>query len=200
MKRWTLVLIVLSILLFMVLPACGGSEGTKTVAPTSTPTTTATPSSFVRSTATPTPSGPVKIGAINAWSGPMAMAGILADQIIAVVERLKNKGGILGGREVKFIRGDDRGAVAEAAAQAKKLVLEDKVTILTFGGVSAAQFTAVADVAEELKVPYVALAAIYGVAAKKYSAYLYGSETVHKSNCQLHNRCVEAKDSRFPGI
>ena len=38
----------------------------------------------------------------------MAMSGMLADQIIALVEeQVKNMGGILGGREVKFIRGDD---------------------------------------------------------------------------------------------
>ena len=71
-----------------------------------------------------------------------------------------------------------RGTVAEAAAQAKKLTLDDKVTILTLGGESAAQFTAVADVAEELKVPYVAMATISGVEAMKYSACLYSYETV----------------------
>jgi branched-chain amino acid transport system substrate-binding protein len=108
----------------------------------------------------------------------MAMSGVLADQIIALVEeQVKNMGGILGGRQVKFIRGDDRGAVAESAGQAKKLTLDDKVTILTLGGESAAHFTAVSDVAEELKVPYVALATIYGVAARKYSACLFYHET-----------------------
>ena len=110
----------------------------------------------------------------------MAMSGMLVDQNIALVEeQVKNMGGILGGREVKFVRGDDRGMVAEAAAQAKKLILDDKVAILTLGGESAAQFTAVAEVAEELKVPYVAMSVIYGVAAKKYSAYLYGLEAIH---------------------
>jgi len=101
----------------------------------------------------------------------MAMSGVLTDQVIALVEdQVKNMGGILGGREVKFIRGDDRGAVAEDAAQAKKLILDDKVTILTLGGISPAHFTAVADVAEELKVPYVSVSAIYGIASMKYSA------------------------------
>jgi branched-chain amino acid transport system substrate-binding protein len=109
----------------------------------------------------------------------MAMSGVLVDQIIPLVEeQVKNAGGILGGREVKFIRGDDRGATAESAAQAKKLALDDKVTILTLGGESAAHFTAVADVAEELKVPYVAMSTIYGLAFGKYSysACLYTHE------------------------
>ena len=175
-RRVWLSLLVLS-LLVLLMPACGGGGGevpttTPTPIPTATPVATPTP------TPTPTPAGAVKIGAIIAWSGPMAMSGVLADQIIALVEeQVKNMGGILGGRQVKFIRGDDRGAVAESAGQAKKLTLDDKVTILTLGGESAAHFTAVSDVAEELKVPYVALATIYGVAARKYSACLFYHET-----------------------
>ena len=139
MRRWLVVFVVLSLLLLVLLPACGGGEGEKTptptpiqtatVAPTATPTTTATAST------TPTSTRPVKIGTIQPWSGPMAMAGVFTDQTIAVVEwQVKNMGGILGGREVRFIKGDDRGVVAESAAQAKKLILEDKVTILTQGG------------------------------------------------------------------
>ena len=110
-------------------------------------------------TPTPVPSEPIKIGAITAWSGPMAMSGVLADQIIAQVsEQVHNTGGILGGREVMFIRGDDGGTVAGAIACARKLIQEDKVSILTIGGISAASFSAVSDVAEELNVPYMALA------------------------------------------
>jgi len=67
----------------------------------------------------------------------MAMAGVLADQIIALVEeQVKNMGGILGGREVKFVRGDDRGTVPESVAQATKLALDDEVSIITLGGTS----------------------------------------------------------------
>ena len=150
---------------------------TLTATPGPTPTATAIPTQTA--TPTPTPAGPVKIGAIIAWSGPMAMSGMLVDQIIALVEeQVKNMGGILGGREVKFIRGDDGGVTAESAAQAKRLILEDKATIITLGGQSAAQFTAVADVAEEFKEPYVALSTIYGLALGKYkySACLYTHE------------------------
>ena len=178
-RRWWLFFIALN-LLVLLLTACGEKEGKSSsiVTATPTPTPTVTPSL----TATPTPTAakePVKIGAIGPWSGPMAMSGLLADQIIALVEeQVKNIGGILGGREVKFIRGDDRGMVAESAGQAKKLVLDDKVIILTLGGVSAAHFTAVADAAEELKVPYVALSHIYGLADKKYSACLYSQEAI----------------------
>jgi len=170
------------VLIVPILAACGKEkEKTPTPTPTTTVTPGPTPTATPELTATPsaTPAEPVKIGAIIPWSGPMAMSGVLVDQIIALVEgQVKDMGGILGGREVKFIRGDDRGMVAESVAQAKKLVLEGKVTILTLGGISAAHFTAVADIAEELKVPYVALSTIYGLALGKYkySACLYTHE------------------------
>jgi len=185
MKRWSLAFTVLSLLLLVILPACGGggSENeTPTSAVTTTPALTSTPTAVstntptatptVMSTATPTPTTaePVKIGVIMPWSGPMGASGLLTDQIIALVQdQVKDMGGILGGREIKFIRGDDRGVVAEDATQANKLILDDKVTFLILGGVSAPNFTAVADVAEELKVPYVSAATIYGVASMKYS-------------------------------
>ena len=180
-KRWLAVFIVLSLLLLILLPACGGGNGKETSTPTSlpslTPTTiatavpTLTPTATAMSTLTPTLAGPVKVGAIAPWSGTMGVASVLTDQIIALVEeQVKNMGGILGGREIKFVRGDDRGILAESVAQAKKLVLEDKVTILTLGGINTAGFTAVANIAEELKVPFISFAQISGVAAMKYSA------------------------------
>ena len=151
MKRWLVVFVVLSLLWLILLPACGGGEGEKTPTPIQTATVapTATPT-VVTATATPTPAKPVKIGMIHTFSGPMAAAGVLTSQTIAVVEwQVKNMGGILGGREVKIIKGDDRGVVAETAAQAKKLILEEKVTILTLGGINTSSMTAVSDVAEE---------------------------------------------------
>jgi branched-chain amino acid transport system substrate-binding protein len=184
MKRWLVVFTALSLLLLTLVPACGGGgEETPAATPTPTampsPTPTATATGMPTGAATPTPGGPVKIGAIGPWSGPMAVSGMLADQIISLVEeQVKNMGGILGGREIKFVRGDDRGVVAESSAQAEKLILDDKVTMLTLGGISAAGITATADIAEALKVPFVGFASIYGVATRKYSACLYSHETV----------------------
>ena len=51
----------------------------------------------------------------------MAVSGGMADQIIAVVEQqVKDMGGILGGRQVEFVKGDDGGVIAQAVAQADK--------------------------------------------------------------------------------
>ena len=187
MRRLLVVFATFNLLLLLVLPACGGGGENATSTPTPVRTATATTGATVTPTVSPTqmstpsvtPAEPVKIGVIIAWSGPMAMSGMLVDQVIALVEeQVKNTGGILGGREVKFVRGDDRGNTAEAVAQAKKQALEDKVTITTLGGESAAQFTAVADALEPLKVPYVAMSTIYGLASGKYQycACLYTHE------------------------
>ena len=180
MKRWPVVFTVLSLFLLIVLPSCGGGGGNETStpnvtpSPTSTSVITATPTATptVAATATPTPTTlePVKMGVISEWSGPMAVSGNLADQCIAVVQQqLKDMGGILGGREVKFIKGDDGGVTAQSAAQAEKLALDDKVDMLLFGGANGASLQAVAQEAEVLKVPYVAISTIYGGATMKYN-------------------------------
>src|SRR4030042_998973 len=125
MKRWLVLFTVLGLLLLpVILPACGGGgeDETPTPSPTSTSVIIATPTVTATATTTPTTSEPVKIGVISPWSGPLAVSGGLADQIIAVVEQqLKDMGGILGGSQGQFVRGDDRGVVAEAVGQARKL-------------------------------------------------------------------------------
>jgi len=104
----------------------------------------------------------------------MAASGYLADQMAALVEdQVKNQGGILGGRMVKFIRGDDVGEVAQSSAQATKLILDEKVSGLTLGGESGAQSVAVAQVTEELKIPFASFTTVDGVEALKYTVSLY---------------------------
>ena len=185
MRRWLVLFMVLSICLPVMLPACGGGgeDETPTVSPTSTPVITATPTATlsvtVTATTTPTSAEPVKLGVICPWSGPMATSGGLADQIIAVVEQqVKDIGGILGGREVKWVRADDRGVVAKSVGQAKKLALEDKVDMLLFGGISGSSYNAVAQVAEELKIPYISPATIYDQATMKYNISIYTSDVI----------------------
>src|SRR4030042_1951639 len=146
-RLWLFVLV--SSLLILLVPACGGGE--ETTAPPATSTATAT--------LTPAPTGPIKIGAINSWSGPAAVSGLaLADPCIKVVEKkVKDSGGILGGREVQVIRYDNRASVAEAQAGATKLYYDDKVSVLVFGGVGEAEFEGVADFAQEHQILYVGL-------------------------------------------
>ena len=165
-KRYLIAFVVLS-LLFLLVPACGGGGEEATPTFTVAPIVTATP------TATPTPAatGPVKIGAISVWSGPAALSGTAyADPVIKFVEKQVNDaGGILGGRQIQVVKYDDRASVAEATAGAKKLVLDDKVCILTMGGISAAEFAAVSDVAEELRVPYIPFSGFIGIEEKTFT-------------------------------
>jgi len=196
-KQWSVALIALSLLLLMI-PACGGGGEEKTATPTVTSTPTATKTPTPTATPSPIPAGPVKIGMLAPWSGPAATSGGLADQISALVEdQVKNQGGILGGRMVKFIRGDDRGMVSESIAQARKLIQDDKVTILCLGGVSGAQSSAVANVAEELKVPFAAYTTLENVEALKYSVELYGFAPAINAGIGFITNVVKPKTIAF---
>ena len=164
------------VLIVPILAACGGGEeetASPTPVATSTPLLTATPTVTPTASPTPTPipSGPVKIGAITSWSGPGAASGVgLADPIINLVEKqVKDMGGILGGRELKVIRYDNRASVAEAIAGAKKLVDDDKVSALVYGGVSGTESEAVAGAAEKLEILYACYGNVPGLADLKFT-------------------------------
>jgi branched-chain amino acid transport system substrate-binding protein len=194
------------ILLSLVVPACGGGGGEKTATPISTSTLTATPSptetskatSTVIPTVTPTSTEPVKIGAMSSWSGPTAASGFLADQIIALVEeQVKTQGGILGGRMVKFVRGDDSGKVSQSTAMTQKLIQEDKVCILTLGGPSGAHSTAVSNVCEQFKVPFAAYTTVDNVQDRKYTVELYGHTPAIKANVGFLVNVLKPKTVAF---
>jgi len=171
MKRCLVLFTALSLLLLILLPACGGDKDGKTPTPTltATPITTASPTQIA--TPSPAPTGTVKIGAINSWSGPAALSGVsLADPVIKLVEKqVKDQGGILGGREVKVIRYDNRASVAEAQAGVKKLYYDDKVSVITIGGVSGAEFNAVAAACEEEEILYVSIGHVEDLPKYKFT-------------------------------
>ena len=182
MRCWLVALTVLSLCVLIILPACGGGEGKKTPAPTVTPIVTATlavtptPTTSINTTTgtpttTPAPNGPVKIGGLNAWSGPMAMSGTyFGDQIIKLVQQqVKDMGGILGGREVEVVRYDERGSTALAQAGVNKLYYDDKVSALVWGGESGTEFDAVADLADQLQILFVALGNVNGLDNLKFT-------------------------------
>jgi ABC-type branched-subunit amino acid transport system substrate-binding protein len=166
--RYKLICLALALALIVpVLAACGGGEKVKET-PTSSPTQvivtpSPSPTVTVMPTITPTPTPnlePIKVGIIHEWSGPTAISGWLSDAVTDLIEWNINdkQGGILVGgvrRLIKFIKYETGGVVAQAAAGAKRLVLEDKVSIITQGGSTTASFYAVADVTDPLKVPYV---------------------------------------------
>jgi ABC-type branched-subunit amino acid transport system substrate-binding protein len=185
--RLLLVLIVLSLLILLV-PACGGGKSSSlqtptttgaigTLTPTATLTETPTPTVTATVTPIPTTSEPVKLGVINAWSGPLAVSGNLADQCIAVIEQqVKDMGGILGGRQVQFVRADDSGVLAQSVAQVSKLALEKNVDMILFGGESGASMNAVGQEADKLKVPFIAPSMNYGKPLLPYNVSMTSAD------------------------
>ena len=198
MCRWWQILLVLSLLVIL-LPACGGGDedaSTTTPVPTMTPVSTQTP------TPTSVPTGQVKIGAINSWSGAAALSGVsMADPVIKLVEKqVKDQGGILGGREVKVVRYDNRASVAEAQAGVKKLYYDDKVSAITMGGVSGAEFNAVAAACEEVEILYVSLANVEDLAKYKFTVNATVQADVNREvTLEFMNNVLKPQTAAFFG-
>jgi branched-chain amino acid transport system substrate-binding protein len=89
---------------------------------------------------------PIKIGLMLPYSGTFAALGQnITDAIDLAV---KEKGGKLGGREVRYIRVDDESDPAKGAANANKLIVGEKVDILV-GTVHSGVAAAMVQVARE---------------------------------------------------
>jgi len=174
-KQWLILTVGLMLLLMtmLLLAACDDDDETEeptTTTSQATATTSARPTSTQLTTATASDK-PVKIGVLSAWTGPLAMMGLFyTDPIIKVVEKqVEAMGGILEGRPVKFVRYDSGGQTAKAIGGAKKLLMDDKVSVLAIGGSSPAEASAVADVAEEEKVLFACVTPILDVADREYT-------------------------------
>ncbi|MDD5093342.1 MAG: ABC transporter substrate-binding protein [Dehalococcoidia bacterium] len=149
-------LIIVATLLVPVLAACGDDGDKTTPAEITAPPSTTTPATS--NPAITTSDKPVKIGVIIDYSGPAALTGFLVDGVIEFAKWYWNdkQGGILVGNErrpVEFLKYDNKGQVAEAAAAAKKALI-DGCTVVTMGGTSNSFGFAIADVTDPAKVLY----------------------------------------------
>jgi branched-chain amino acid transport system substrate-binding protein len=90
------------------------------------------------------------------WSGAGAISGAMfADPCMDIVkDQVKESGGILGGREVEFVKFDDRSVVAETVAGVTKFASDNSIAAVLYGGTSVAQMVAAAETAESSKTPY----------------------------------------------
>ena len=68
----------------------------------------------------------LKIGHINAFSGPASAYGAIGMGLIAFFKMVNDQGGV-GGRKINFITADDGYVPARAVEQARKLVEQDEV-------------------------------------------------------------------------
>jgi branched-chain amino acid transport system substrate-binding protein len=172
-KKNSMLIFLSLVLLLLIIPACGNGDEEPIATPVVTSTAIAKPVATTTATPTaqPTSSGPVKIGGITSWTGVGAISGItFADPCIKLVEKqVKDLGGILGGREVKVIRYDNRASIAEIQAGCTKLLYDEKVSAFVFGGIGVAEFEAVSNFAEEHEILYVAQGGIPDVAQRKFT-------------------------------
>ena len=165
-------------LLVPVLAACGGDNGEKTPTPSVTAPVAITPAATTPAATTPvatTPAatvskGPVKIGALVSWSGQVGVSGILADRSIKVVNyQVEKMGGILGGRPLEIVKCDDKSQLSGTIACWTKLVDQEKVSAIVFGGAIDAFLVEGYDLAEKYKMPFFSFTPIGDTTQKPYS-------------------------------
>jgi branched-chain amino acid transport system substrate-binding protein len=97
-----------------------------------------------------------KIGFITSLSGPATTIGIPYSRGIAAAKEYMSA---IGGDPIDVIQLDDGSDPSAATRDARKLVEEDKVDVL-IGTSTASSSNAIAAVADELKVPYLAISPI----------------------------------------
>lgn len=98
---------------------------------------------------------PIKIGVINSMSGGLsAYAQEGQPALEFMVKKINDAGGIKskGGAKIQLIQADDTSQPARTATEARRLVTEEKVQLLT-GTILSAQMLALTPVLDELKVP-----------------------------------------------
>ncbi len=95
---------------------------------------------------------PVKIGVGLPLTGPLAFLGnefLKGSQLAA--EEVNKTGGILGGRKIELVVRDHKGIPAEAVTVAKRMIAEDKVSVIDIDLPSSANI-AVHVVSKDMKV------------------------------------------------
>ena len=103
-----------------------------------------------------------KVGFITSLSGPAATIGIPYSRGIAAAKEYK---GDIGGEAITLIQLDDGSDPSAATRDARKLIEEDKVDVL-IGTATSTSSMAMATVANELKVPFIAISPIKPPAAE----------------------------------
>jgi branched-chain amino acid transport system substrate-binding protein len=97
---------------------------------------------------------PIKIGLAAAVSGGSAASGeAIKRGILAAMDEINAKGGLLGGRKLELVIRDDEGDPAKGVKIARELVEREKAVVV-FGGLHTTVALAEVPVWTELKHPY----------------------------------------------
>lgn len=98
---------------------------------------------------------PIRVGVINSMSGGLsAYAQEGQPALEYMIKKINDAGGIKskGGAKIQLIQADDTSQPARTATEARRLITEEKVHLLT-GTILSAQMLALTPVLDELKVP-----------------------------------------------
>jgi branched-chain amino acid transport system substrate-binding protein len=97
----------------------------------------------------------IRIGVINSMSGSLAAYAQEGQPAFEyIVKKINDEGGIKskGGAKIELVQADDTSQPARTATEARRLITEEKVQLLT-GTILSAQMLALTPVLDELKVP-----------------------------------------------
>jgi branched-chain amino acid transport system substrate-binding protein len=98
----------------------------------------------------------LKIGNINAYSGPASAYGVIA-KLQTAFFRMVNEGGGVGGRRINYISYDDGYSPPKTVEQARRLIEQDRVAFL-FNTLGTPTNSAIVRYVNQRKVPHLFLA------------------------------------------
>jgi branched-chain amino acid transport system substrate-binding protein len=110
----------------------------------------------------------IRVGVVNSMSGSLAAYAQEGQPALEyIINKINAEGGIKskGGAKIELVLADDTSQPARTAAEARRLITEEKVQLLT-GTILSAQMLALTPVLDELKVPTLSVWA--GGAASEY--------------------------------
>lgn len=108
---------------------------------------------FIRSTQAA--GSTIRIGVVNSLSGGLAAYAQEGQPALEyIIKKINDEGGIKskGGAKIELVQADDTSQPARTATEARRLITEEKVQLLT-GTILSAQMLALTPVLDELKVP-----------------------------------------------
>lgn len=97
----------------------------------------------------------IRIGVVNSLSGGLAAYAQEGQPALEyIIKKINDEGGIKskGGAKIELVQADDTSQPARTATEARRLITEEKVQLLT-GTILSAQMLALTPVLDELKVP-----------------------------------------------
>jgi branched-chain amino acid transport system substrate-binding protein len=99
--------------------------------------------------------GPIAVGAYGSMTGPQAAYGESEiNGITLAMNEINTAGGVLGGRKIELVTGDDQSKAEDAATVVTKFVTQDKVAAV-LGEVASSNSLAAAPICQRAKIPMI---------------------------------------------